>query len=253
MYMNYPLLLPNPLWDEVSKSFAATDRKRKQSLQIIVSGVLYLLKTGCQWRLLPDVYGKWSLVYYYFRKWMDYGVLEALLYKLVEKVRLQQARKAEPTVAVVDTQSIKKAAGVSEQTGYDGGKKVKGRKRSLATDTQGNIIAVGVSTANIDDRKAIKVIQQVEDHGKITAVFADGAFKGSPPFDRNGKIKWKVINKKAGPFRALPKRWVVERAFAWLSNFRRLSKDYEKSIHCSKAMILMAAISITLNQLTTYF
>ena len=250
--MNYPLLLPNSQWEEVSKSFAAKARKRKQPLHIIVSGVLYLLKTGCQWRLLPEVYGKWSLVYYYFRKWMDDGVLEALLYTLVKKVRLQQARKAEPTAVVVDTQSIKNAAGVSEQTGYDGGKKVKGRKRSLATDTAGNIIAVGVSTAGTHDRKAVTVMQQqVEDSATITTVFADGAFKGNAPFDGKGKIKWKVVNKKAGPFKVLPKRWVVERTFAWLSNFRRLSKDYEKTVDCSKALILLAAINITLNKLMT--
>ena len=179
---------------------------------------------------------------------------ESLLYKLVGKVRELKGRAKEPTAAVIDTQSIKTVAGVSEATGYDGGKKVKGRKRSIATDTQGNILAVGVSAANLHDTKAAKALQQdVEDYDKLTTIFADGAFKGDAPFDKGGKIKWKIVSKKGGPFKVLPKRWVVERSIAWLNNFRRLTKDYEKNTECSKPMIIMAAITITLNKLITCF
>ena len=248
--MNYPFLLSDSQWDEVRQDFETKTRKRKQSLQVTVSAVIYLVKTGCQWRMLPDEYGEWELVYYYYRKWMAYAVLESLLYKLVGIVRNRKGRTKEPSVAVVDTQSVKTAAGVSEETGYDGGKKVKGRKRSIATDTQGNILAIGVTTAGTHDTKAIKVLQyDVEDYGRITTIFADGAFKGEAPFDRNKTIRWKVVNKKGGPFKVLPKRWVVERSLAWLVNFRRLSKDYEKKIECSKAMLLLAAIVLTLNKL----
>jgi putative transposase len=251
MKMNYPFMLSDSQWDEVKKDFESKTRKRKQSLQVTLSAVIYLLRTGCQWRMLPqDAYGNWELVYYYYRKWMAYAVLESLLYKLVGKVRERKGRTKEPTAAVIDTQSIKTPAGVSEQTGYDGGKKVKGRKRSIATDMQGNIIAAGVSTAGSHDSKAVKVLQQeVEDYDKITTIFADGAFKGDPPFDKGGKIKWKIVSKKGGPFKVLPKRWVVERSIAWLNNFRRLTKDYEKNVECSKAMIIMAAITVTLNKL----
>ena len=129
--MNYPFLLTDSQWDEVSCYFGAKERKRKYTLKVMVSAVVYLLKTGCQWRLLPAEYGKWPLAYYYFRKWMEYGTLEDMLYQLVKKIRIQQGRKAAPTAAVIDTQSVKNAAGVSQQTGYDGGKKLKGRKRSL--------------------------------------------------------------------------------------------------------------------------
>ena len=251
--MNYPFLLPDSQWDEVRQDFETKTRKRKQPLQVTLSAVIYLLRTGCQWRMLPqDAYGKWQLVRYYYDKWTAYGVLESLLYRLVGKVRKQQGRAKEPSVAVVDTQSVKTAAGVSEQTGYDGGKKVKGRKRSIATDTQGNIIAVGVTTAGSHDSRAVRVLQEdVEDYNKIAVIFADGAFKGDPPFDRNKTIQWKIVNKKSGSFKVLPKRWVVERSLAWLTNFRRLSKDYEKNIECSKAMIIIAAIVITLNKLLT--
>jgi transposase len=249
--MNYPFMLSDSRWDEVKPYFDSKNRKRKQSLKVIVSAVIYLLRTGCQWRMLPeDSYGKWELVYYYYRKWIAYAVLEDLLYKLVGKIRKQQGRTAEPSTAVIDTQGIKTPAGVSKAIGYDGGKKVKGRKRSIATDTQGNIIAAGVTKASVHDIKAVCVLkEQVEDYGNITTIFADGAFKGDAPFDRGGKIKWKIVNKKAGPFKVLPKRWVVERSIAWLTNFRRLSKDYEKNIECSKAMIVMAAITITINKL----
>ena len=252
--MNYPFLLSDSQWDEVSAYFEPKPRKRKVSLQVLVSAVLYVLKTGCQWRLLPVEYGKWPLVYYYFRKWMAYAVLEDMLYKLTGKRREEQGRKAEPSAAVIDTQSVKNAAGVREQTGYDGGKKVKGRKRSLATDTQGNVLAPGVSSAGEHDKQAVESIQeQVEDYRAIKVIFADGAFRGEAPFDNKGKIKWIAVGKKAGPFKVLPKRWVVERTFGWLSNFRRLAKDYEKRTDCSKAMILLASILITLNKLITYF
>lgn len=149
-------------------------------------------------------------------------------------------------------QSLKTAAGVSEQTGYDAEKKVKGRKRSLATDTQGNVLAVGVSTAGEHDKVAVKSIQEpVEDYKNMEVIFADGAFEGSAPFDKKGKIKWNAVNKKAGPFKVLPKRWVVERTFGWLMNFRRLTREYEKHTQSAKAMILLAAILITLNKLIT--
>ena len=122
----------------------------------------------------------------------------------------------------------------------------------MVTDTQGNTLAVGVSAASEHDKKAVLSIkEQVEDYSSLAAIFADGAFKGTVTFDRNGKIKWKVVNKKAGPFKVLPKRWVVERTFGWLSNFRRLVKDYEKLVECSKAMVLLASILITVNKLIT--
>jgi putative transposase len=157
--MNYLFMLSDSLWDEVKQDFDNKPRKRKQSLQVIRSAIIYLLRTGCQWRMLPqEIYGKWELAYYYYRKWIENAVLESLLYKLVGKVRKLKGSTKEPAAAVIDTQSVKTAAGVSEATGYDGAKKVKGRKRSIATNTQGNIIAVGVSAADLQDTKAAKVL-----------------------------------------------------------------------------------------------
>src|ERR1043165_6842951 len=212
--MNYPFLLSDSQWEEVNAYFEPKKRKRKVSLQVMVSALVYVLKSGCQWRLLPVEYGRWQLVYYYFRKWVAYAVLEDMLYKLVGKLREGQGRAKEPSAGVVDSQSVKIAAGVSEAVGYDAGKKVKGRKRSVATDTQGNVLAVGIGAASEHDKRAAKTIQeQVEDYQNIQVIFADGAFKGEAPFDRKGKIKWVIVGKKAGPFKVLPKRWVVERTF----------------------------------------
>ena len=248
--MNYPFLLSDSRWEEVSTYFEPKKRKRKVALPIIVSAMLYVLKTGCQWRLLPVEYGKWQLVYYYFRKCMAYAVLEGMLYQMVGKLREEQGRVAEPSAAVLNTRWVKNAAGVSEQTGYDAGKNIKGRKRSPATDTRGHVLAVGITAASQHDKGAVESIKgQAEQYKSIKVIFADGSFRGKAPFDRNGKSKCVVVNKKAGPFKVLPKRGVVERTLAWLMNFRRLTKDYEKRTRCAKAMILPAFIFITLNKL----
>lgn len=129
-----------------------------------------------------------------------------------------------------------------------------GRKGHVAVDTQGNVLAVGVTAASVHDKPgALSIREEVEDHAKVKTIVADGAYKGTPPFTAGGRIQWEIVEKKAtgGRFKVLPKRWVVERTFAWMGNFRRLSKDYEKSVCMSKAMIVMSAICITLNKLIT--
>ena len=247
-------MLQDSQWEEIKAIIEPKVRKRKVSLQVIVSGIVYLLTNGCKWDSLPPDYGHYKLVWYYYNKWMVYGILEQLLYKLSVKVRTKkQQRKVEPTLLIVDSQSVKTTAGTSEQTGYDANKKVKGRKRHIAVDTQGNIMAAGVTAANVHDKVgALSLEEQVEDLDGVKKIMADGAYKGIPPFTAHGHIQWEIVEKKAGNrFKVLPKRWIVERTLAWLSNFRRLSKDYEKSIAMSKAMILMCSIIITLNKLIT--
>ena len=247
-------MLPDSHWKEIRTIIEPKARKRKVRLQVVISGIVYLLTNGCKWDSLPPCYGHYKTAWYYYNKWMVYGVLEQLLYKLDVQVRTtKQHRKAEPSLLLVDTQSVKTTAGTSESTGYDGNKKVKGRKRHIATDTQGNVVAAGITAADVHDKAGSKTLQQdIEDLGSVKKIVADGAYRGVPPFNAHGRIEWEIAERKqSGCFKVLPKRWVVERTLAWLSNFRRLSKDYEKSITMSKAMILMCSNFITLNKLCT--
>src|SRR5437763_615525 len=138
-------MLPDSQWKEIKTIIEPKQRKRKVNLQVIVSGIIYLLSNGCKWDSLPPCYARrilrrhYKLVWYYYNKWMLYGTLELLLYKLDGKLRTtKQHRKAAPSLVIVDSRSVRTTAGTSEQTGYDGGKKVKGRKRHIAVDTQGN-------------------------------------------------------------------------------------------------------------------
>ena len=247
-------LLTDSQWDGVKTILEPKPRGRKIPLRVIVSGIVYLLENGCKWEGLPPLYGNYKTVWYYYHKWMVFGVLEKLLYLLSRRVRQQQGRDPSPTALLADSQSVQTTAGAREQKGYDAGKKVSGRKRHIATDTRGNVMAVGVTAACVHDKAgAMSIKEDVEDHPKGVKVFADGAHRGIPPFDANGRIEWEVVQRKAtgGKFKVLPKRWVVERTFAWLQNFRRLAKDYEKTIPMAKAMILMCAIVITLRKLST--
>ncbi len=247
-------LLSDSLWDEGKTILEPKARRRKNSLQVVVSGIIYLLENGCKWEGLPPQYGNYKSVWYDYHKWMVFGVLERQLSILNQKLRNEQGRKAKPSLVIVGSQSVKPPAFTGEAVGYDAGKWVKGRKRHLATDTQGNVMAAGVTAASVHDKTDARTFQDdVEDLATVTKVIADGAFQGIPPFDANGRIEWQIVEKKAtgGRFKVLPKRWIVERTFAWLQNFRRLAKDYEKTRHMAKAMILMSAIVITLRKLIT--
>lgn len=249
-------MLSDSQFREVGAILEPKRRKRKVALQVVLSGIVYLLDNGCKWERLPPAYGNYKLVWYYFNKWMRFGVLEEALSILTRKLRTAQGRAAEPSLVIIDSQSVKTTAGTSDEVGYDAGKKIKGRKRHLATDTKGNVMATGVTAASVHDKTGARVLaDELTDNHGIRKVVADGAYKGIPPFDAGGRIQWQVVEKKAtgGRFKVLPVRWVVERTFAWLGNFRRLSKDYEKTVLMSKAMLLMAAIIITLRKLTNYF
>lgn len=247
-------MLPDSHWEEIRTIIEPRQRRRRRPLRLIMSGIIYLLYNGCKWRGLPPQYGDYKLVWYYYNKWMMFGVLEALLYKLNRKLRQNQGRSPSPSLVIIDAQSVKTTAGTSEQKGYDGGKRVTGRKRHLAVDSSGNVMAAGVTAASVHDKPgATSLKEEVEDLGTVKKVLVDGAYKGLPPFTDKGRIEWQLVERKAtgGRFKVLPKRWVVERTFAWLQNFRRLAKDYEKTILMAKAMLLMSAVVISLNKLST--
>lgn len=245
--------LPHSLWEKVETIIEPKPRKRKQSLQVILSGIIYLLNNGCKWRSLPPQYGDYRLVWYYLNKWTVYGVLDKVLHELGMILRRKQGRNKEPSLLIIDAQAVKTTAGAGDEVGYEANKKVKGRKRHIATDTQGNVMAAGVTSAFVHDKTGARVLKDdVEDHPKVKTIVADGAYEGTPAFDRAGTIEWQIVQRlEKGKFTPLPIRWIVERTFAWLVNYRRLAKDYEKTVVMSRAMLVMTAIHITLNKLIT--
>ena len=171
----YPTNLSNSQWQIICKSLDI-ERNRKYELQEILNGILYLVKTGCQWRMLPGDFPKWQLVYYYFSVWKKSGIIEEIHELLVVKIRVQNGKKEEPTIGIVDAQSVKDTLVSREDKGFDAGKKIKGIKRHIIVDTLGLKLAVVIQGASVQDRDgAISVIDKMTGRWKkIIKIFADG-------------------------------------------------------------------------------
>ena len=154
--ITYPTDLSNNQWQIISNNFDIA-RKRKYNLRAIINGILYLVKTGCQWRMLPGNFAHWKIVYYYFSTWKKKGIWEDIHESLVEKVRVLNGKKEEPTVGIIDAQSVKNTLVSSEDKGFDAGKKIKGIKRPKIVDTLGMILAVVIQGASVQDRDGLQV------------------------------------------------------------------------------------------------
>lgn len=223
-------------------------------LLAILNAILYVSKTGCQWRFLPHVYPNWSSVFYHFNKWSKDGTLEAINTALCKADRRKRGRKETPTGALIDSQSIKTAKEASE-VGFDGGKMINGHKRHSLTDTVGNMLNVVVTAANISDIAGGKLLigKVVDTFSTIEKIWADGGYRGNmvgwvrKTLDAELEIVLREEGQKG--FKVQPKRWVVERTFAWLGNYRRLSKDYERLTRNSEGMIYLASIKTMLNRI----
>jgi putative transposase len=250
----YPSDLTDSQW-QVIKSIVDNRRKRKYTLRSIINAILYITKSGCQWRMLPLSFPPWQSVYYYFNRWKSYGIIEELHDRLVEKVRMKSKKQVLPTVGIIDSQSAKAINVCREGVGYDGGKKTKGRKRHIVVDTLGLVLAVVIHPANIHDSKAaIDVFRALKAKyiNGIIKIFADGGYRGDELSDwakrTMGWIIEVVKRNEAGNFKVLPKRWIVERTFAWISFQRRMSKDYERLSETSQAFVQLSMVRVMLNK-----
>ncbi len=249
---NYPSNLSNSQWQYIS-NFFDTKRNRKYELREVFNGILYLVKTGCQWRMLPGDFPDWRIVYYYFSSWKSNGVIEVLQEALVEKTRKESGRGEMPTAGIIDAQSVKSTLVSSQSRGFDAGKKVKGIKRHIITDTLGLVLAVVIQSASVQDRDgAMEVTGKMsESWRRVIKLFADGGYRGKliGLIKDRFKIAVEIIKQdKLHTFKVLPKRWIVERTFSWIDTNRRNSKNYERLNDTSVAMVHLSSIRIMLNR-----
>ena len=228
-------------------------RPRRVITREVANAISYLNKTGCQWRSLPHDFPAWPVVYYYFSTWQKTGVWAEVNHALVQQCRETAGRTPTPSAACIDSQSVKGSSeSGSDASGFDGYKKVKGRKRHIVTDVMGYVLGATVHAADeADTTTAPAVVTQVMVlYATIAMMFADLGYK--EPFKIWLKKTFNIdteTSQKTPGFKVVRKRWVVERTFAWISRQRRMSRDYERTPEASEAMIYVSMIRIMLKQL----
>lgn len=247
----YPSDLTDAEWRIVQPLLPGRNRlgrPRTVELRRVWDAIQYIAASGCAWSLLPRDFPPVSTVRYYFYCWRDDGLLAEINRTLVAQARRATGRDAQPTAGVIDSQSVKTSENTS-LSGYDAGKRVKGRKRHIITDTCGNLIACEIHTANIQDRDGAPGVfaRLRREAPKLRHMFADGGYAGPKlraALVSLGRWTLQIVKRSdtAKGFEVLPRRWVVERTFAWLGRCRRLARDWEKSIESAGAWVLIAHV-----------
>jgi len=261
--LRYPSDVTDEEWELIKPQIAPAKRggrKRAVDEREIVNAIMYVLSTGCQWRALPKDFPPRSTVWHYLDLWSYDGTLERIHHELYVKCREKAGREASPTAAIVDSQSVKSAEKGGAQidaAGYDAGKKVKGKKRHILVDTLGLLLRVIVHPADIQDRDGgILLLSTLFGlFPFLKKLFADGGYQG-PQFEQAvtkilPELHVEIVKRsdQAKGFKILPKRWVVERTFAWLSRCRRLAKDFENLTRIALAFVKLASIRFMLRRL----
>jgi transposase len=246
------------MWEVVAERLPVRDRRRggrplKFGHRLIIDTVLYVLVSGCAWRLVPHDLAPWDAAYRWFRHWSARGVWDDIHDALRDAVRQAEGRDAAPSAAVLDAQTAQSACG-GEQIGYDAGKKTRGRKRHLLVDTVGLLLICVVHSASIQDRAGAKLVLHSidEEYPTIGLIWADGGYANVVDASLIGwaehelGVRLEIVKRSddVTGFHVLPRRWVVERTFGWLIRCRRLCRDYERTIAHAEDFIKIAMIRL---------
>ena len=249
--------LTNTEWQNIKENvnFKILSRKRKHSVRQIINAIFYVTKTGIQWRMMPNDFPKWQLVYYYFKKWAKDGTTEKIHNAMALNVRLSKKKQPSPSLGLVDSQTVKTMS-VTNFKGIDGNKKVNGRKRFILTDTLGLIMALVITTGNTGERAGAELLLEKINNrfNRLVKVLADQGFDGVEFINKiqtKFSLIWQVVTQVLGlnGFVVVPKRWIVERTFGWFAFHRRLTKDYEVIISHSESFIYWSMIRIMAKQI----
>ncbi|QKZ14721.1 IS5 family transposase [Spirosoma sp. KUDC1026] len=247
--------LTDAQWSAISP-FLRLDRQRTHDLRRIINSILWLLRTGCQWRNLPTEWPNWQTVYYYFRRWKQDGTFQRINMALNQLDRKQVGKKPFPSVLCIDSQSVKLAPMIWENRGIDANKRVNGRKRQFVVDTQGRLWLADVHSANqADGPSAVSLVGDLlwQVGERLEKVYGDQSYNG---VFAQELAKWSIDFEKASRpestlgFVPVAKRWVVERTIAWTNYFRRIVKDYEYTVSSSVCWLYLANIQIMLQRIS---